>query len=118
MKPWEGQGRGTRFSWLFRPVNGPHPWLGPFTGRNDPGLGHPTGTPPTRRPQPREDRTRLSEVTDARTAVRVRPHPSDPPRRPFVRPGSVTPGRPSPGPSSGLTGTGPPCPIGRPSPAV
>src|SRR5829696_310479 len=42
-----------------------------------------------------------------------RSHPSDPPRRPFVRPRLVTPRCHSPRPSSELTRTGPPCPIDR-----
>ncbi len=59
------------------------------------------------RPQQREDRTRLSEVTGAPNGYRARPHLSDPPRRPFVRPRSATPQCRCPRPSFELTRTGP-----------
>src|SRR5438067_12639273 len=107
MKPWSGQ---VEPSWV----------LGLFLSRGlrllvsrrrDPTPGHPTGVP-RHADHPREDRTRLSEVTDAPNGLCARPHPSDPPRRPFVRPRSVTPGCHSPRPSSELTRTGPPCSTG------
>ena len=83
-------------SWVRWLVGGDAPHPGLPTGGSDP--------PPTN-----HARTAL----DSPGARRSRRPPSDPPRRPFVRPGSVTP-RCRPPESSGLTRTAPSCSIGRP----
>ena len=109
MKPCAGQDVDFWFSWSFRPVNGPHPWLGSFTGRNDP----PTPAPDRGRTATPIDQPRGPHSTirghGRPLGFRARPHPSDPPRRPFVRPRSPTPRCRRPRPSSELTRTGPPC---------
>src|SRR4051794_35698991 len=107
MKPWAGQVSVSVFLVVsFR--ERPSPRAGAVHGTKrplDPGV-EPGPAPPHVDPN-REDRTRLSEVTDAPFGSCVRPHLSDPPRRPFVRPRSATPRCHSPRPSFELTWTGP-----------